>query len=245
MTDTDNRIAAYWATRAEGYSDRTEDELAGPRGTLWAARLKTALAAAPEGPVLDLGCGPGLFALLAARTGRCVTGLDVTPEMLERARANHRKYAPEAEAEFIEGDAAHLPFQDHSLAAVVSRYVIWNLPDPEAALKEIQRVLMPGGVLYYVDGNHYRYLTDEHWAALHEKEKPVYGHENRFVKGVDTRPMEEIAKSLPLTARERPAWDVGALEKLGYVAVRFDVLEKTRLDTLDLITEFSLTAHAE
>ncbi len=244
MTDTDNRIAAYWATRAEGYSDRTEDELAGPRGKLWAARLKTALAAAPEGPVLDLGCGPGLFALLAARTGRRVTGLDVTPEMLERARENRRKHAPEAEAEFIQGDAAHLPFEDQTLAAVVSRYVIWNLPDPEAVLKEIQRVLMPGGVLYYVDGNHYRYLTDAQWAALHEKEKPVYGHENRFVKGVDTRPMEEIAKSLPLTARERPAWDVEALEALGYAAVRFDVLEKTHLDAVELITEFSLTAHA-
>ena len=244
MTRTDNQITAYWATRAEGYSDRTEDELSGPRGKLWAARLKTALAAAPEGPVLDIGCGPGLFALLASRTGRRVIGLDITPEMLERARANQKKYAPEAEAEFMEGDATCLPFADHSIAAIVSRYVIWNLPNPEAALSEFLRVLMPGGILYYVDGNHYRYLTDAQWAALHEKEKAAYGHEYRFVKGVDTRPMEEIARSLPLTARERPSWDVDTLEKLSYAAVRFDVLEKTHLENIDLITEFSLTAHA-
>ena len=149
-------VTDYWTTRAEGYSDRTADELVGPRGLIWEKRLRDALHTAPEGLVVDLGCGPGLFTLLAARTGREALGIDLTPKMLRQARTNHRRFAPQSSVSFLAADAEHLPLADHSVAAVVSRYVIWNLPHPEAALLEIKRVLKPAGVLYYVDGNHYR-----------------------------------------------------------------------------------------
>ena len=172
-------ITDYWTTRAEGYSDRTADELAGPRGAIWEKRLRDALHTAPDGLVADLGCGPGLFTLLAARTGRGALGIDLTPKMLQQARTNHRRFAPQSSVSFLAADVEHLPLSDHSVAAVVSRYVIWNLPHPEAALLEIKRVLKPSGVLYYVDGNHYRYLTDPRWAKLHAVQTPVYGNEAR------------------------------------------------------------------
>ena len=241
---TDPTISQYWATRAEGYSDRTVDEFTGSRGLMWEKRLKKALNEAPAGDVVDIGCGPGLFALIAARCGRRTTGIDVTPEMIERARGNHKKLAPNLAASFLIGDAAHLPFDDASVACIISRYVIWNLPDPVAALTEFMRVLMPGGVLFYVDGNHYRYLTDTKWAELHAKLTPVYGHEDRFVKGVDTSPMERIAAGLPLTAVDRPEWDRDALKSLGYRKITTEVLAIDKIDRTSeaLVTEFSVTS---
>ena len=113
-------VTDYWTTRAEGYSDRTADELAGPRGLIWEKRLRDALHTAPEGLVVDLGCGPGLFTLLAARTGREALGIDLTPKMLRQARTNHRRFAPQSSVSFLAADAEHLPLSDHSVAAVVS-----------------------------------------------------------------------------------------------------------------------------
>ena len=239
-------VADYWTTRAEGYSDRTADELAGPRGLIWEKRLRDALHTAPEGLVVDLGCGPGLFTLLAARTGREALGIDLTPKMLRQARTNHRRFAPQSSVSFLAADAELLPLADHSVAAVVSRYVIWNLPHPEAALLEIKRVLKPAGVLYYVDGNHYRYLTDPRWAKLHAVQTPVYGHEARFVKGVDTSPMERMARELPLTYAERPQWDETVLTRLGFrsVCIRTLDTQAASADDPHLITEFSIEAHA-
>ena len=241
---TPQSVARYWATRAEGYSDRTVDEFTGERGLVWETRLKEALEAAPEGPVLDLGCGPGLFTLLAARLGRRATGIDITPAMIEAARANHAHLAPHLPVDFILGNAEALPLPDHSLAAVLSRYVLWNLPHPETALKEIRRVLKPEGVLFYVDGNHYRYLTDPAWAAWHAKQPPAYGHEARFVKGVDTSPMEEMAKTLPLTNTNRPDWDEAVLTRLGFHEVHSRILSEVRLcaEAPNLVTEFSVSA---
>ena len=238
-------VTDYWTTRAEGYSDRTADELTGPRGLLWENRLQEALHSAPEGLVVDLGCGPGLFTLLAARTGRETLGIDLTPEMLRQARTNHRRFAPQSPVSFLAADAEHLPLPNESVAAVVSRYVICNLPHPEAALLEIKRVLKPAGVLYYVDGNHYRYLTDPRWAKLHAAQTPVYGHEARFVKGVDTSPMEKMARELPLTYAERPQWDETVLTRLGFrsICVRTLDTQAASADDPHLITEFSVEAH--
>ena len=215
-------ITDYWTTRAEGYSDRTADELAGPRGAIWEKRLRDALHTAPDGLVVDLGCGPGLFTLLAARTGREALGIDLTPEMLRQARTNHRRFAPQSSVSFLAADVEHLP-----------------------ALQEIKRVLKPAGVLYYVDGNHYRYLTDPRWAKLHAVQTPVYGHEARFVKGVDTSPMERMARELPLTYAERPQWDETVLTRLGFrsICIRTLDTQAASADDPHLITEFSIEAH--
>lgn len=65
-------------------------------------------------------------------------------------------------------DAQHLTFADASFDAVVSRNVLWNLDDPEAAYREICRVLRPRGVLILEDGNMYLYMNDPEYAVWHE-----------------------------------------------------------------------------
>ncbi|MGH2923439.1 MAG: class I SAM-dependent methyltransferase [Solirubrobacterales bacterium] len=96
--------------------------------------------------VLDIGCGPGNNATIAAaRTGANVTGLDLTPELLEAAREN----AAEAgvEIDWIEGDAERLPFDDDGFDVVISTVGIMFAPDHRRAAQEAARVLRPGGRL--------------------------------------------------------------------------------------------------
>jgi len=97
--------------------------------------------------VLDLGSGGGLDAFLAAKAvgpGGRVIGVDMTPQMLERARANARR-GGYANVEFREGRLERLPVEDASVDAVTSNCVINLVPDKAAVFREIARVLKPGG----------------------------------------------------------------------------------------------------
>jgi SAM-dependent methyltransferase len=98
--------------------------------------------------VLEVGCGPGhLSNLLARRNGLEVTGLDLDPAMVERARANADRpgTGDQRWPSFLVGDAASLAFPDGSFDLVVSTLSMHHWADPTAGLAEIGRVLRPGG----------------------------------------------------------------------------------------------------
>jgi len=96
-------------------------------------------AIAPGERVLDLACGTGNAALLAAAAGARVTGLDSAPRLVEVARER----VPDAE--FVVGDALDLPFDDGAFDAVLSVFGVIFVPDPARAIAEIVRVLAPRG----------------------------------------------------------------------------------------------------
>jgi SAM-dependent methyltransferase len=106
-------------------------------------------ASAPGGAqVLEVGCGPGHLALRLARDhGLDVTGLDLDPAMIERARANSERSGVDADPQpaFVVGDVASLPFPDGSFDLVVSTLSLHHWADPAAGLAEIGRVLRPSG----------------------------------------------------------------------------------------------------
>jgi SAM-dependent methyltransferase len=94
--------------------------------------------------VLDVGTGTGVVAITAARAGAKVTGLDLTPELLEQARLNST-IARQEQIIWTEGDAENLPYPDASFDVVLSQFGHMFAPRPEVAVAEMRRVLKPGG----------------------------------------------------------------------------------------------------
>ena len=97
--------------------------------------------------VLDVGCGTGVVAITAARIGARALGVDLTPELLERARDNAR--LANVEIDFREGDAEALPFDDAAFDVVLSQFGHMFAPRPNVAIAEMLRVLKPGGTIAF------------------------------------------------------------------------------------------------
>jgi SAM-dependent methyltransferase len=112
-----------------------------------AARLVRFAGVAEGMKVLDAGCGTGVVAITAAGLGAQVKALDLTPQLLERARENAA--IAEVEVEWREGDVEELPFADGEFDVVVSQFAHMFAPRPEVALREMLRVLRPGGTIAF------------------------------------------------------------------------------------------------
>lgn len=95
--------------------------------------------------VLDIACGNGNTALSAARRGCKVTGIDLTPELLQIAR--ERATAERLSIDFQQGDAEEMNFDDEMFGSVLSTFGIMFVPDRDKATDELLRVLKPGGTI--------------------------------------------------------------------------------------------------
>jgi arsenite methyltransferase len=157
-------------------SEQPETEFIFPTGRAWAEDLDypDELANVPEAAVesfagvanpwtmgglaegervLDLGSGAGTDSLIAAQmvgSGGGVTGIDMTPAMLEKARGAAAEMGA-TNVEFVESEAEHLPFADGTFDVVISNGVIDLIPDKDAVFAELYRVLTPGGRLQIAD----------------------------------------------------------------------------------------------
>ena len=103
------------------------------------------LGVAPGTRLLDVGCGAGQLALIAARAGAQVTGCDISTNWLDKARA--RAAAEGLEVTFEEGDAESLPYEDAQFDAVISLIGAMFAPRPERVAAELVRVCRPGGMI--------------------------------------------------------------------------------------------------
>ncbi|AGL03435.1 class I SAM-dependent methyltransferase [Desulfoscipio gibsoniae] len=129
-----NNYDGWYLAPASRFADRVEKD-----AVLGYLEIKDGMS------VLDIGCGTGNYTLLLSRQGLRVTGLDISPGMLARARAK----AEEAhlDVELLQGDATALPFGDNSFDAVLSVSALEFMPHPDKVLREAYRVLKPGGRL--------------------------------------------------------------------------------------------------
>lgn len=107
----------------------------------------------PGERVLDLGSGAGTDSLVAVQmvgSSGNLTGIDMTPEMLARARGAAEQMGA-GNVEFVEGEIERLPFADAAFDVVISNGVIDLVPDKDAVFSEIHRVLAPGGRIQIAD----------------------------------------------------------------------------------------------
>jgi SAM-dependent methyltransferase len=135
LTEAQQRARATWS--AGDYPAAAE--LISRAGELIAERAELS----GDERVLDVACGSGNATIPAARAGASVTGLDITPELLEAGRAKAADAG--VEVEWVEGDAEQLPFGDGSFDVVTSLFGVMFAPDHQRAAAEIARVLRPGG----------------------------------------------------------------------------------------------------
>lgn len=210
----------YWAKRSSGYSDVNKEELAGESRAKWKEVIGRQLSShfgdrpAADISVLDVGTGPGFFAIILTELGYRVTAADFSPEMLSEAGQNAGSLADSID--FREMDAMSLGFPDSSFDAVISRNLTWNLPRPDAAYREWCRVLKPGGILINFDSNWYSYLFDDAARKAFEADRAAsedlgLGDQN---VGDSFDVMEDIARMMPLSRIKRPAWDIDVLSGL-------------------------------
>jgi SAM-dependent methyltransferase len=109
-----------------------------------------AASAGPEDEVLDVACGGGIVVCAFAPYVRHAAGIDMTPAMLERARALASEKGV-ANVSWREGDVERLPFADAAFSIVVTRFAVHHFLRPEAVFREMVRVCRPGGRVVLVD----------------------------------------------------------------------------------------------
>jgi len=139
-----NVLARFKETQRQGWAHFAPLET---MTTPCAARLVRHAGVRAGQRVLDVACGTGVVGVTAARLGARVTGLDLTPELLEVARENAR--VASVEIEWHLGDVEELPFEDGAFDAVLSQFGHMFAPRPEVAVSEMLRVLKPGGTIAF------------------------------------------------------------------------------------------------
>lgn len=146
-----DEIRDYWSVRSETFDLMPGHEIfSADERRAWLALLSRHLGTEPGRRALDLACGTGVISLLLAELGFSVTGLDLSEAMLARARS---KVAGKGPIKLFLGDAENTLEASDSYDAVVTRHLVWTLPDPPAAFAEWHRVLRPGGRVAIIDAD--------------------------------------------------------------------------------------------
>ena len=174
-------------------------------------RLTARAVVRPGMRVLDACCGTGDLAIAARKAGGDVTGVDFSERMLERAR----RKAPDIE--WVAGDLLALPFGDAAFQAATVGFGVRNVDDLEAGLRELARVLEPGGRLGCLEITRPRGLLRPFFRLWFDGLVPLAG---RILPG------GAAYTYLPASVRRFPGpEDLGAaMERVGFVDVRWRLL---------------------
>ncbi len=160
LTTRSDTRPAYWPARGAGlrmenddlarrYRTWREHSLGAVTEKLEVAAVLEALAPLSGKRILDAGCGDGTYSLETAERGALVTGVDLSEDMLAVAR--QRSAARAIAVRWRQGDVLALPFPDASFDLAMAITLLCLVPDPRGAVRELSRVLVPGGRLVIGD----------------------------------------------------------------------------------------------
>ena len=213
MEELKKQIVSYWSQRAEAFGDQRLREYFDEKHEEWLRELRRYLPDVESGKtrILDVGTGTGFFAFLLAGEGYRATGIDLTEDMIAKARetAEKLKIFPE----FLVMDAEEPSFGEESFDVIVTRNLTWSLPHLKRAYRSWHRLLAPGGILINFDADYCRETPAEHLPEHHAHKALSEG---------TLREYEAIKGKLRRTQQERPAWDEALLREVGFSDVRVD-----------------------
>ena len=224
-TSTLQRITNYWTLRAHDFHTVRLNELRDGISGRWLAEMRAYLPRSGTLDILDAGTGTGYFAILLAKAGHRVTGIDLTSAMLAEAEADAR--AEGVSIRFLLENAQETDFPDASFDAVVTRNLTWTLPEPDKAYREWHRLLREGGVLLNFDADYARNVRNENQEKSWVKPTDAYGHVG--MTQTLKRENAEITLAMPASAHARPAWDLELLRRAGYADCAADVSAGARI----------------
>lgn len=216
--DIESRIMRYWTARSHDFGTVRKNELGSAMGRRWQEELQSHL---PEGSglrILDIGTGTGFFAILMARLGHRVTGIDLTPAMLIEAHALAE--ALNLDVDFLEMNAQTLDFQDESFDVILSRNLTWTLPEPVKAYQEWYRVLKKGGILMNYDADYAANVRSASTQNCAVAPDSPYGHVGMTAQLQQENDAITLAMDI---GQPRPQWDEQLLKALGFRSCQTDL----------------------
>ena len=221
MMNLENKIIKNWTDGAVNYSNSVKNELNSEMKQIWTDMI---LAHAPEKEkldILDVGTGPGFFAIIMALAGHEITAIDFTEEMLEQAKSNAASEGVKPAFKLSDGHSINAP--DASYDLIISRNLTWTLIDAEKAYTEWKRVLRPGGKIIIFDANWNMRYFDKEYMKKHEED--IQNYIEIFNKPVleYSEAMHDYRKSMPMCSRMRPQWDFDTFIKLGFKKIFCDI----------------------
>lgn len=211
MEDIKREITDYWTGRVEKFEALRLDELNSDKRQRWLDELHRYLPAGRKLDILDIGTGTGFFSFLLAAEGHCVTGIDLTEEMIRGARRTADLLGLYPDFQVM--DAEKPTFGPERFDAIVTRNLTSFLPNLPEAYEKWRRLLRVGGILINFDGDYHHHPSDTPLPANHahksltEAQNIAYAH---------------LSEELRAIQRERPMWDVALLRQAGFQNIRVD-----------------------
>jgi len=245
VTDVHDRLRRFWDADAQTYDRSPSHAASDPvEAAAWRAVLRRHLP--PSSRVLDVGAGTGAMSLLAASLGHRVTALDLSSEMLDRARAKAEALSLALETVLaLATEPPPGPFD-----AVIERHVLWTSPEPEAALTA-WRGAAPAGRLLVLEG-----IWNREGLAWHLRGRAadalrlILGIEHHHHSSYDP----DLLASLPLAGAVSPeplltavasaGWQNVAIERLRDVEWARRMAASWPLGWLETVPQFAISAGA-
>ncbi len=214
-----NRIKEYWEEEANQYSNAIARELESQKSGAWKNLILENAPKKDSLEILDIGTGPGFFPIILSKAGHNVTAIDITENMILRAKENIEKAGQSAT--ILQMDCQALTFADQSFDLVVCRNLTWTLSDPVTAYREWLRVLRPGGRLLVFDACWYLHLYDEQKQKdFAENEVVIWKKYDRKTHShVNQDECDALGRELFMSDKYRPQWDLKMMIELGFAKV--------------------------